>query len=69
MSTDLYGTPWGEVLTDTDRPFVQSIVDSPPRHTIRRPAPSSPSASDRLAPEVPNRTHSATDGPGAARVL
>ena len=34
---DLYGTPWGEVLTDTDSPFVQRIVDSPPRHTIRRP--------------------------------
>lgn len=37
MSIGLYGTPWGEVLTDTDRPFVQSIIDSPARHTIRRP--------------------------------
>jgi hypothetical protein len=34
---DLYGTPWGQVLTDTDSPFVQSIVDSPRRRTIRRP--------------------------------
>ncbi len=33
---DIYGTPWGQVLTDADSPFVQSIVDSPPRHTIRR---------------------------------
>ncbi len=34
---DLYGTPWGEVLSDVDAPFVQSILGSPPRHTVRRP--------------------------------
>jgi hypothetical protein len=34
---DLYGTPWGEVLTDADRPFVQSIIDNSPHRTIRQP--------------------------------
>ncbi len=34
---DIYGTPWGQILTEADSAFVQSIVDAPRRGSIRRP--------------------------------